>query len=224
MPATTQKRPGAIDTLVVRDRTAVFWFLVACAVGAGCGFYIMQLSTVMQSRPPFVVMDTAGAFYVPYGVVFNHEKNTAMHIQMGDLLAETLLTRMPDGLVYDDRLPKLYWENEKRDQPALQEIKKEVQKEEKYFKSQQVRQTAVIEKTVIVASSATRVGTSTTGIVRRTSVFNGKEKVEFYRFKLLVKWHQNLGIIATERTPSNKGFPSQVEQLVKLTLDPVTEP
>ncbi len=217
MSATPAKSRSAIDTLIVRDRTAVFWFLVACAVGAGCATYVMLLSKELQKRPPFVVMDTAGAFYVPSGVVFSHEQNKAMHVEMGNLLAETLLTRNADGLVYADRLSKLYWQNEKREMPAIQQIKDELEKEEKYFKSQQVRQVAIIDKTEIVTSSNTRVGTATTGIVRRTSVFSGKEKVELYRFRLKVKWHQNLNI------ETNRGFPSQVEELVILTLEPVTE-
>ncbi|MBK8041114.1 MAG: hypothetical protein IPK22_28865 [Verrucomicrobiaceae bacterium] len=218
MSAKPEKRRSAIDTLVVRDHTAAFWFLVACFVGAGCGTYLMMLSAVVKKLPTFVVMDTAGAFYVPSGLVFNHEQNNGMHVQMGDLLAETLLTRTAEGLVYADRLPKLYWENEKRDKPAEQQIETELEKEQNYFRSQQVKQTVTIEKTTIIGTRSTRVGTSTTGIVRRDSIFQGKEKVEFYRFELKVKWHQNLLII------SNRGFPSQVEELASLTLEPVTEP
>jgi hypothetical protein len=218
MSAKPEKRRSAIDTLVVRDHTAAFWFLVACFVGAGCGTYLMMLSEVVKKLPTFVVMDTAGAFYVPSGLVFNHEQNNGMHVQMADLFAETLLTRTPEGLVYADRLPKLYWANEKGETPAEDEINNELEKEEKYFRSQEVKQTVTIEKTTIIGTTSTRVGTSTTGIVRRDSIFQGKGKVEFYRFQLKVKWHQNLLIT------SNRGFPSQVEEFVSLTLDPVTEP
>ena len=60
--------------------------------------------------------------------------------------------------------------------------------------------------------------TVTTGTVRRTSTFSNKEKVEIFRFKLVVKWHQNLRILF------NKGFPSQVMEFGGITLEPITEP
>lgn len=217
MPVIPEKSHNVIDTFVTRDRTAVFWFLVACAVGAGCAIYIVMLAEVLRKRPPFVVMDTAGAFYLPSGVVYNHPTNAVMHQQMGDILAETLLTRGPEGLVYGDRLEKLYWENDRREMPALPQIKKELQVEDKYFKDQRVSQTLQIDKTEILLSSNTRVGTLTTGTVERTLTFSGKTKTEKYRFKLKVKWHQNLDIA------DNEGFPSQVEELVELKLEPVTE-
>lgn len=217
MSAIPEKRHSVVDTLVTRDRTAVFWFLVACAVGAGCATYIVMLAEVLRQRPPFVVMDTAGAFYLPSGVVYNHPNNTVMHKQMGDLLAETLLARSPDGLVYKDRLEKLYWENERREIPAMQQIRKQLLVEDKYFTSQRVNQTVEIDKTDIIGTSNTRVGTMTTGTVERTFVFSGKTKTEKYRFRLKVKWHQNL------RIAYNKGFPSQVEELVELKLEPITE-
>ncbi len=215
MTAPKEKKRGAIDTLIIRDRTAVFWFLVACAVGTACAGYVMLMSEAMNQRPPFVVMDTAGAYYVPPGEVYR--KMIPMHLQLCDVLAETLLERNPEGLVHENRLAKLCWENEKHESPGLAEIHKEVQKEQKYFQNQKVKQTALIEKTEILQSSNTRVKTVTTGLVHRTSFFSGKEKQETYRFKLTVLWHQNLKIM------SNTGFPSQVETLGKLTLEPISE-
>ncbi|MBE2283527.1 MAG: hypothetical protein IAE77_08690 [Prosthecobacter sp.] len=217
MSVIPEKRSSVIDTLVTRDRTAVFWFLVACAVGAGCAIYIVMLAEVLRKRPPFVVMDTAGAFYLPSGVVYSHPTNAVMHKQMGDLLAETLLARNPDGLIYQDRLPKLYWQDERRELPAFAQIRKHVQLEEGYFKSQRVNQTVQIDKTELLGFTNTRMGTLTTGTVERTLIFSGKTKTEKYRFSLKVKWHQNLDIA------TNEGFPSQVEELVELKLEPVTE-
>lgn len=210
-----EKKRSAIDTLIIRDRTAVFWFLVACGVGAACAAYIMFMSEALRQRPPFVVMDTAGAYYVPPGEVYREMK--PMHLHLCNVLAETLLERSPEGLVFEDRLNKLCWENEKHESPGFAEIRKEVQKEQRYFQTQKASQTAYVEKTEIAQSSNTRVGTITTGLVHRRSYFGGKEKQETYRFKLIVIWHQNLKIV------SNKGFPSQVETLKKLSLEPISE-
>lgn len=215
MPEKQEKKRGAIDTLIIRDRTAVFWFLVACAVGAGCAAFIMAMSEALRQRPPFVVMDTAGAYYVPPGSVYREMK--PMHLHLCNVLAETLLERSPEGLVYENRLSKLCWENEKHETPGLAEIRKEVQKEQKYFQSQKASQTAAVEKTEITQATNTRVKTVTTGIVHRTSFFGEKEKQEVYRFTLVVLWHQNLKII------TNKDFPSQVETLGRLTLEPLSE-
>jgi hypothetical protein len=99
----------------------------------------------------------------------------------------------------------------------MQQIRKQLQVEDKYFTSQRVNQTVEIDKTDIIGTSNTRVGTMTTGTVERTFIFSGKTKTEKYRFRLKVKWHQNL------RIAYNKGFPSQVEELVELKLEPITE-
>ncbi|MBN8417806.1 MAG: hypothetical protein J0L73_02675 [Verrucomicrobia bacterium] len=210
-----EKKRSAIDTQIIRDRTAVFWFLVACLVGAGCAAYVMLMSAALRQRPPFVVMDTAGAYYVPPGEVYM-EMNP-MHMHLCNVLAETLLERNPQGLIYENRLTKLCWENEKHESPGLSEIRKEVQKEQKYFQSQKVDQTSMVEKTEILVATNTRVKTRTTGLVHRRSFFSGKEKHETYRFTLTVLWHQNTKIT------HNKGFPSQVETLGKLTLEPISE-
>lgn len=213
-----EKRRGAIDTLVVRDRTAVFWFLVACAVGTACATYTMLLAEVLRDRPPFVVMDTAGAFYVPNGVTYGDAINSRMHEEMGNILAETLLARTPEGRVYEDRMNKLLWTDERGDTPAEVPLKKDFQKEAAYFKSQQVNQTVVIDKTKLGKTSGSQAVTSTTGTVTRVSIFSGKQKIEKFRFTLLVKWHQNVHI------RKNKGFPSQVMEFGSLTLEPITEP
>jgi hypothetical protein len=209
------KKRGAIDTLIIRDHTAVFWFLVACVVGAACATYIIMMSEVLRRRPPFVVMDTAGAYYVPPGNVYREIK--PMHVHLGGVLAETLLERNPEGLIYENRLNKLCWENEKRETPALDQIRNEVRQEEKYFQSQKANQSAEIEKTDILKTTNTEVRTLTTGMVHRRSFFGGKEKQEVYSFTLDVVWHQNLKIT------SNRGFPSQVKTLVKLSLVPISE-
>jgi len=174
MSAPQEKKRSAIDTLIIRDRTAVFWFLVACMVGASCAGYVMLMSETLRKRPPFVVMDTAGAYYVPPGNVYM--EMMPMHIQMSSILAETLLERNAQGLIHEDRLTKLCWENEKQETPGLTEIRKEVQKEQKYFQSQKVDQTSLVVKTEIKAATNTRVKTVTTGLIHRRSIFSGKEK------------------------------------------------
>ena len=120
-----EKKRSAIDTQIIRDRTAVFWFLVACLVGAGCAAYVMLMSAALRQRPPFVVMDTAGAYYVPPGEVYMEMNH--MHMHLCNVLAETLLERKPQGLIYEKRLTKPCWANEKHDSPRVTEVPHEVQ-------------------------------------------------------------------------------------------------
>ena len=140
-----------------------------------------------------------------------------MHLHLANMFAETLLERTPEALVYQDRIDRLCWEDEKRNTPALAQIKDEIEKESQYFVSQKANQTARIESSKVTQSTNTRVRTMTTGVVYRTSIFSGKEKLETFRFELDVLWHQNLRILA------NKGFPSQVETLGRLTLEKISE-
>lgn len=215
MTEVKNKRRGVIDTLIVRDRTAVFWFLSACGVAAACAVYLTAMAAVLRERPPFVVMDTSGAYFVPPGEVYR--ESGPMHLHLANMFAETLLERTPEGLVYQDRIDRLCWEDEKRNTPALAQIKKELERESQYFVSQKANQTARIEGSKVLQSTNTRVRTMTTGVVYRTSIFSGKEKLETFRFELDVLWHQNLRILA------NKGFPSQVETLGRLSLEKISE-
>jgi len=209
MPEDKPKRRSAIDTLVVRDHTAVFWFVVACVVGGACAWYIILMADVLKQRPPFVVMDTSGAYYVPPGILYS--EMDAMHLQMTEFAAETLLERTPDGLVYADRLPKLCMED------ALKQIQVELRKEDRFFTSQKAMQTATLDKPEILIRKGTAMATQITGNIFRRSVFSGKEQSETYRFTLILIWRQNLRIL------SNKGFPSQVEKLQRLKLEKVSD-
>ncbi|MGV3660964.1 MAG: hypothetical protein ACO1TE_12315 [Prosthecobacter sp.] len=202
-------RRSAIDTLVLRDRTAVFWFLAACAVAAACAWYVTLMSDVMKQRPPFVVMDTSGAYYVPPG--YPYSEMDAMHLHLADVFTETLLERTPEGLVYEDRLSKLCLED------AFLQIRTDLQKEERFFTTQKAVQTARIETREIVQRLLSTVATQTTGTVHRRSFFNGKEQSETYSFTLIVVWRQNGGIVA------NMAFPSRVERVHRMKLEKISD-
>lgn len=202
-------RRSAIDTLVARDRTAVFWFLAACAVAGGCAWYMTLMADVLKQRPPFVVMDTSGAYYVPPGIPY--AEMDAMHLSLAELMVETLLERTPDGLLYEDRLSLLCLEE------AAESIRKDQRKEAKYFIAQKASQTAVIEGRTIVKRMITTVATTATGKVYRRSFFGGKEVNEVFNFTLTLVWRQN------ERILTNKAFPSRVEKVHELKLEKLSD-
>lgn len=203
------KRPSAIDTLVARDHTAVFWFLAACVVAGGCAWYITLMSSVLNQPSSFVVMDTSGAYFVPPGFPYN--QMDAMHLDLTDLVVETMLERTPEGLVHEGRLKKLFKEE------PLTQLNKELRKEERYFTSQNASQTVEIEShEMFKQRGITTVGTVARGKVIRKSVFSGKELDETFAFTLKITWRQNAKII------QNSAFPSLVEQY-QLKLEKISD-
>lgn len=206
--AKTPPRRSAVDTLVARDRTAVFWFLVACGVAAGCAWYVTLMSEVFKERPDFVVMDTSGAYYVPPGI--QYIKMDTMHMHLANMMAETLLERTPEGLVYQDRLPKLCLED------ALKQIRKKQLEEDDYFTRQKAVQHAEIDPPTILLRTASQVKMKTTGKVHRQSYFTGKEQSEIYTFELITIWKENPSI------KINKAFPSRMKEY-QLTLTKISD-
>lgn len=206
----TPQKKSAIDTLVARDQTAVFWFLVACIVGGGCAWYLVIMAEALKARPPFVVMDTAGAYYVAPGL--NFDSMTPMHVDMTRTAVETLFERNPRDLINADRVPKLFGKN---GTIALREI---VTKEENYFRAQQVEQSVEIEgDPVVLLTAPTAVRTSAEGIVTRRGVFNGQNQIEIYRFKVHFIWMMNPDM------RGNRAFPAVVERIPIYNLEKISD-
>lgn len=207
MSTPTPKRRSAIDTLVARDRTAVFWFIVACCVAGACAWYITLMAEVLKQRPPFVVMDTEGTYYVPPGIPYS--AMDSMHLNLTEVFTETLLERTPESLVYERRLPRLCLDD------VLNGIKRDLAKEGDYFRRQQVFQNMEIEQRRVLLRTPTQVKTMSQGKIHRRSFFSGREQSEDYRFTLTIVWKENTGIVF------NKAFPSRV-RLYELKLEKIS--
>ena len=216
--APSPKRRSAIDTLVARDMTAVFWFLVAILTAAGCTWYINLMSQALSLQSSFVVMDTSGSFYVPPGVSFANEKIDSMHLMLADVVVETVLDRNREGLTYGERLPKIF------QKPAMLNFRKYLDKEATYFRDQNVTQTFQIYNRKVTHRGITTVTTLTKGRVHRTYFLGGKPQETSYDFSIEIGWRMNKDI------SKNRNFPSQVEAIDIAELDkpaidvPATEP
>lgn len=213
--AKAPRRRGAIDTLIVRDQTAVFWFLVACAVAAACAWYLVIMAEALKARPPFVVMDQAGAYYVTPGL--NYDSNVKpnvnpLHSHLTTLAVETLFQRGPEGLVHENRVGKLFTKN---GTTALRGILK---KEDAYFASQQVEQTLTLDNAPLIrAILPTAASTQAEGTVTRRSVFKGQPRIETYHFKVVFVWTMNPDM---RRIPA---FPSVVEKITQYELEKISD-
>lgn len=227
-----QRRKSMIDTLVARDQTAIFWFLVACFVGAGCAWYLVIMAEALKARPPFVVMDTSGAYYVAPGM--NFDTMEPMHLSLTQLAVETMFDRGPQGLNNPDRIGKLFTKNGSK---ALQDL---LQKETAYFVSQKVEQTVELlpeselsqlplslfpyagksrpkENPIVLVKLPTAVSTFAVGIVTRKGVFKGQNQIERYWFKVAFAWKMNPDM------RGNQAYPSVIEKILTYNLEKISD-
>lgn len=204
------RRRSAIDTLVARDKTAVFWFLVACFVAAGCAWYLVIMAEALKARPPFVVMDTAGAYYVAPGL--NFDTMTPMHVALTQTAVETMFERGPQGLYNPDRVNRLF---NRVGKAALDDILK---KEGGYFQNQKVEQTVELDgEPKVLKALPTAVATQATGLLTRRGIFKGQAQVEAYRFKVSFIWRMN---------PDMRTFPAYpavIEKISQYSLEKISE-
>lgn len=229
--AKAPRRKGVVDTLVARDQTAVFWFLMACAVGGGCAWYLVIMAEALKARPPFVVMDTSGAYYVAPGL--NYDSMDPMHLDLTRLAVETMFQRGPQGLLNEERVSKLFSQNGSK---MLYDI---INKEIDYFQNQSVEQTLEILPDIelaglpkeffpgngltpeknpsVLARLPTAVSSWITGYVTRRSIFNGQAQVENYRFKVSFIWKMNPDM------RMYSAYPDVVEKIIEYNLEKISD-
>ncbi|HYF36659.1 MAG TPA: hypothetical protein VD994_15290 [Prosthecobacter sp.] len=195
---------------MAKDRVAVFWFLAACAVAGGCAWYLAMMAKTLNERPPFVVMDSSGAYYVEAGV--NFEQAKPMHLALTELAVETLFDRTPTGLVNPDRLPRLC------DRDGLAELRAKIREEDSYFVGQQVRQTVQVEKVEVLIPLATAVRTGATGLLTRDLTFKGQSLTEQYTFTVWFNWHMNPDM------RDNQAYPAVIYSMPFYELKRISQP
>lgn len=197
MPETAPntKRRGAIDTMVTKDRTAVFWFLVAIATAAGCTWYVNLMSEAFKLQSSFVVMDSSGAYYVPPGLPYS--RLDAMHLQLTEMVVETVLDRNREGLTYSERLPKLF------EKAPMQSLLAYLDKEAGYFRENNVTQTFEIESIKFIEPRGiSTVTTVARGKVRRVSFLAGEQQDKTYDFVITIGWWINTALVRDKNFPS----------------------
>lgn len=208
MATALPKKKGAIDTLIARDQTAVFWFVVACITACLCAWYLVIMADELKARPPFVVMDSNGGYYIAPGVNFNKMK--PMHLNLSEMAVEAIFDRGPDGITFAQRLPLLCTKK------SYSIIRKKLDTEGLYFKSQSVHQTVSIESNILLGTGETVAITEATGFVYRRSIFNKKEQNETYRFRLKLFWRLNPDV------RRNKAFPSVIDEMMNYELEKIS--
>lgn len=189
---------SVIDLFVVKDRTAIFWFTMACVSMVCCGLFVHSVVAAVSKKPQYVIMDASGTYYLAPSVEF--EKARTLHVAQTRLAMETLYTRDQDALKFAPRLKKLFSDD------AIKQIKQDfLLPDEKPFKEQQIVQTIEIDEADIYKNSIDPRGMAITyakGRLTRHSNFKGQAKTEVFNVDAFFWWRINA------RMADNGAFPT----------------
>jgi len=174
---------GVVDLFIAKDKIAVFWFLVTCGVIVGAAWYLDKSIKEVHSKPQFVIMDSAGVYYLAPTVDF--ENAVELHAAQTRLAMETLFNRGPNGLDSPKRLPKLFAPK------AIEFIAEEMKGEGATFRNQKIHQKVEVEKTEVLKTVGEGALTSATGQIIRVGVFKGKTFNEVYDVTARFAWMLN---------------------------------
>jgi hypothetical protein len=176
---------SVVDLFLVKDRTAVFWFTMACVSIVCCAIFVQRIVMAVSVKPQYVIMDAAGTYYLAPSVEF--ERATAMHEAQSRLALETLYTRDVDVLRYQERALKLF------NAEGMRQIDADFLKpDQNPFKEQKVVQTVDVDEASIYQIDPRGVAlTLAKGRLTRKSEFQGQAKTETFDVKAYFFWRIN---------------------------------
>jgi hypothetical protein len=178
---------SVVDLFVVKDRTAIFWFTVACMSIVCSAIYVQRVITAVQVKPQYVIMDATGGYYLAPSVEF--EKATELHAGQTRLAMETLYDRGPEALTFDSRLKKLFTP------AAISQIRKDLLiPDEKPFREQKMTQTIEIEEAGVYKNLVDPRGQAVTHAkakLTRSGTFKGQAKTEVLDVDVFFWWRIN---------------------------------
>lgn len=189
---------NVVDLFVVKDRTAIFWFTVACVAIVCCAVFIQRVVAAVRVKPQYVIMDANGTYYLAPSVEF--EKARELHAAQTRIAMETLYTRDVDQLKFEPRLKKLFNEE------TIRQIKKDfLGPDEKPFREQKIQQTIQIDEAGIYKNNIDPRGLAITyakGRLTRQGNFKGQDKTEVLDVEAYFWWRINT------RMADNGAFPT----------------
>lgn len=198
-----------VDLFIAKDRTALFWFTMACAAILCSGIYISKMVGDVSKKPQYVIMDGNGVYYLVPSVEF--ELATDLHIAQTKLVMETIYNRLPSKLVFEDRVNRLFYKG------GIEQLKTELLKDSKKFKEEQREQTIEITDIKVVSVKSSSVVTEGRGILTRRSTYGGREQVETLTVAGRFGWIMNPSMAANGLFPTVcvqilLGDPKKVEE------------
>jgi hypothetical protein len=187
---------SVVDLFLVKDRTAVFWFTMACVSIVLCALFAQKIIKAVSIKPQYVIMDASGTYYLAPSVEF--EKATSLHEAQTRLALETLFTRDAENLRFQDRATKLFTPD------AIKQIQDEfLNPDEKPFKEQKVVQTVEVDEASIYKIDPRGVAlTLAKGRLIRQSEFKGQSKTETLEIKAYFTWRINTSMATNGAFPT----------------------
>lgn len=191
---------NVIDLFIAKDRTAVFWFAMACTAILCSGVYISAIISNVAKKPQYVIMDGNGVYYLVPSVEF--EAAADLHVMQTRLAMETIYNREPSKLVHEDRVGRMFLKK------ANEQLQAELKKDAKKFKEEQTVQ--AIEITEIKPYRKTpRSGPPKgyevmegRGILTRRGTYGGQTLVETLSVACRFAWRVNPAMA------NNGGYPT----------------
>jgi len=178
---------SVVDLFVVKDRTAIFWFTVACVSIVCSALFVQRMLAAIRTKPQYVIMDNAGVYYLAPSVEF--EKAKDLHEAQTRLAMETLYTRDLDQMKFNDRARKLFTKD------AISQIHKDLLVPDATpFREQQVHQTVEVEEAGIYKNKIDPRGVAISyakAKLTRESKFKGQSKTETFTVDCYFFWRLN---------------------------------
>jgi hypothetical protein len=200
---------NVVDLFIAKDRTALFWFMIACSSMLLSALYAISVISAVRTKPQYVIMDGAGIYYLAPSVEF--AQATEMHLAQTRMAMETLYTRTPKTLPLGERLNKMFMKN------AREMVKAELNKEANKFETQKIYQTVEVEQPTLGRIDPNGfIETRATAKLTRRGTFDGKEQTKQYTVKAAFGWILNTSMA------TNGGYPTVCSLVI--TGDPVELP
>lgn len=178
---------SVIDLFIAKDRTAVFWFTLACASILLSAMYVRLISADVSAKPVYVIMDANGIYY--YAPSVEIKDATPLHEAQTRLAMETIYTRDPRDLVFKNRVETIFYDE------GVRLVNDEFRKDAKKFVEEKRDQTIELTGiTVLQAEPSGSALTEATGVLTRHSTFEGRSKVERFKVKGRFVWRLNKGM------------------------------
>ena len=178
-------KKNIVDLFVAKDRTTLFWFLMACGSIFGSALWVQVVLGDVRTKPQYVIMDGNGIYYLAPSVELPLARD--MHIAQTRLAMQTLFERGPLGLVFASREPKLFTKT------AMESITNEILKpDSRKFKDEDTHQTIEVTSVTIEPLSASNAAnfaqTTAKGLLTRVRVVQGKKKTEHLTVSAVFLW------------------------------------
>ncbi|MCB1226027.1 MAG: hypothetical protein KDK99_09485 [Verrucomicrobiales bacterium] len=175
---------SVVDLFIAKDRTALFWFTLACASILLSAIYVRTIVTHVSTKPVYVIMDANGIYY--FAPSTDIDQAVPLHEAQTRLAMQTIYERGPKSLVFGDRVKTLFFDQ------GVDLVGEEYRRDARKFAEEEIEQSVEItDVKIIIADPSGGSLTEAAGVLTRKSRFEGRSKVERFQVKNRFVWRLN---------------------------------